>query len=44
VEAGYSTLRRPIGNDVSPLWEWLPATIPFSQALLAVASLSRYVK
>jgi hypothetical protein len=26
-EAGYSALRHPIGNEVSLLWEWLPATI-----------------
>jgi hypothetical protein len=26
LEAGYGALRRPIGNEVLPLWEWLPAT------------------
>jgi hypothetical protein len=25
--AGYGALRRSIGNEGSPLWEWLPATI-----------------
>jgi hypothetical protein len=26
-KAGYGALRQPAGNDVSPLWEWLRATI-----------------
>jgi hypothetical protein len=26
MEAGYGALRHPIGNQVLPLWEWLPAT------------------
>ena len=27
LKAGYAILRRPIGSEVLPLWEWLPATI-----------------
>jgi hypothetical protein len=26
-KVGYGALRPPIGNEVSLLWEWLPATI-----------------
>ena len=26
-KAGYGALCHPVGNEVSPLWEWLPATI-----------------
>jgi hypothetical protein len=26
-KAGYGALRRPAGNEVSPMWEWHPATI-----------------
>jgi hypothetical protein len=31
LKAGYGARRRPIGDEVSPLWEWLPATIPSRQ-------------
>jgi len=27
LKAGYGALRHPAGNEVLPLWEWLPATI-----------------
>jgi hypothetical protein len=27
LKAGYGARRRPLDNEVSPLWEWLPATI-----------------
>jgi hypothetical protein len=27
VEVGYGAWRHPIGNEVSPLWEWLPAFV-----------------
>jgi hypothetical protein len=30
-KAGYGALRCPILNEVSPWWEWLPATIPSRQ-------------
>jgi hypothetical protein len=30
-EVDFGALRRPIGNEVLLLWEWLPATIPSRQ-------------
>jgi len=31
LKAGYAILRRPIGSEVLPLWEWFPATISSRQ-------------
>jgi len=35
LEADYGALRHPAGNEVSPLWECLPATILSRQPAFA---------